>query len=239
MINRVKKIDNWVQIKNVIASTADKTGLTRFIDDLSGVMPDLTVYSTGGTYSELKSLNKKSSRFTLKSVSDYTGQPEMQGGLVKTLDYKIYAGLLSEPGNRTHEDDLLKIGGQKIDMVIVNLYPFSNAVGKPGSNLEDGRAHIDIGGPCMLRAGAKNFLRVLPVCSPGDYTEITEELRKNGGKVSFETRYSAALKVFRHTAEYDRQIAEYLEKLGPETGLESYTTNPDGEKKDEQTDRNI
>jgi phosphoribosylaminoimidazolecarboxamide formyltransferase/IMP cyclohydrolase len=97
-------------------------------------------------------------------------------------------------------------------MVVVNLYPFRETIAKPGVTPEEARSNIDIGGPCMIRASAKNFIRVAPLVDPADYPKVVEECRKSGGKLSLKTRFELARKAFRHTAEYDRAIAEYLEK---------------------------
>jgi phosphoribosylaminoimidazolecarboxamide formyltransferase/IMP cyclohydrolase len=137
----------------------------------------------------------------------------MQGGLVKTLDFRIYLGLLSETYNPDHQADLRRTNAHAFDLVAVNLYPFREAASAAGATLEDGRTHIDIGGPCMLRAAAKNFLRVSSVCDPKDYAALLAVLKKTGGRVSLETRFRLAKKVFRHTAEYDAAIADYFASM--------------------------
>ena len=209
-LNRVNKIDDKVQINNVLISTADKTGLDDFVNSLIKINPDINIYSTGGTYSRISDILGSESGKNLKSVSEYTGQPEMQGGLVKTLDFKIYLGLLSETYNDAHIDDLKRMNAIEIDMVVVNLYPFNETVAKKDVTLEDARANIDIGGPCMLRASAKNFLRVASVCDPEDYNSIIETLEKNNGSLTYDYRLKLAKKTFTHTAAYDTAISEYL-----------------------------
>jgi phosphoribosylaminoimidazolecarboxamide formyltransferase / IMP cyclohydrolase len=146
-------------------------------------------------------------------VSEYTRQPEMQGGLVKTLDFKIYLGLLSETYNKAHVGDLKRVKGVAIDMVVVNLYPFKQTIARVSVTPEEARTNIDIGGPCMIRASAKNYLRVASVTEPADYERILEELVKSGGKISLRTRFNLARKAFAHTAEYDTTIAKYLATL--------------------------
>ncbi|MGD9066322.1 MAG: hypothetical protein PVI42_19490, partial [Desulfobacterales bacterium] len=146
----------------------------------------------------------------LTRVSDYTGQPETQGGLVKTLDFKIYLGLLTETYNDAHQDDLQRTGAVPIDMVVVNLYPFQETISKADVTVEQARGNIDIGGPCMIRASAKNFIRVAPVVDPTDYAVIIEELKANQGALSLGMRYRLAQKAFEHTAGYDRAIADFL-----------------------------
>ena len=123
--NVVEKIDDLVKIKTILVSVSDKSGLDTFIPGLLEVNPDLTILSTGGTYAKIKEILGDKSDTCLKQVSDYTGQPETQGGLVKTLDFKIYLGLLTETYNPSHQEDLKRTGALAIDMVVVNLYPFS------------------------------------------------------------------------------------------------------------------
>lgn len=209
-LNRVSKIDDLVKVENVLISVSDKSGLKEFVSDLVSINSDVKIYSTGGTYSVIKDVLGDNFAKNLVSVSEYTGQPEMQGGLVKTLDFKIYLGLLSETYNQAHIDDLVRVGGVNIDMVVVNLYPFTETISKADCTVEDARANIDIGGPCMLRASSKNYLRVAPVCNPDDYSSIIEELKSNDGKISLESRFDLAKKGFKHTADYDKAISEYL-----------------------------
>ena len=143
-------------------------------------------------------------------VSDYTGQPETQGGLVKTLDFKIYLGLLTETYNDAHDDDIKRTGSVHIDMVIGNLYPFKATISKPDVTVEMARGNIDIGGPCMIRASAKNYLRVASVVDPSDYGTILSEMKANNGSISLDLRYRLAQKAFAYTATYDRTIADFL-----------------------------
>ncbi len=208
-VNFVQRIDDGVKIRNVLASVSDKTGLDRFIPALLKINPDVKIYSTGGTWSALREILGASST-NLISVSDYTGQPEMQGGLVKTLDFKIYLGLLSETYNPSHVEDLARTQGVALDMVIVNLYPFVQTVAKLDATPEKARANIDIGGPCMVRASAKNFLRVASVTDPADYDGVIRELVAGRGELSLKTRFGLAQKAFSHTAAYDTAIAAYL-----------------------------
>ncbi|NNM66681.1 MAG: hypothetical protein HKM06_01585, partial [Spirochaetales bacterium] len=175
MLNRVHKIDDWIQLKRGLISVSDKTGLEAFVQELWRLVPDFVIYSTGGTYDKLKKIAPAG---RLISVSEYTGQPEMQGGLVKTLDFKLYLGLLSETYNDSHRQDLERNHAFPLDLVVVNLYPFEATVAEPGATLEDARSNIDIGGPCMLRASAKNFLRVAAVCDPGDYGRVLEQVQQ-------------------------------------------------------------
>ena len=132
MLNIVSDIDNRVAVKHVLMSVSDKTGLDAFVPALVKACPGVKIYSTGGTYTKVKEILGAAADGTLVAVSDYTGQPEMQGGLVKTLDFKIYLGLLSETYNSAHQADLSRLSAQPIDMVVVNLYPFQATVAKEG-----------------------------------------------------------------------------------------------------------
>jgi phosphoribosylaminoimidazolecarboxamide formyltransferase/IMP cyclohydrolase len=210
-LNIVEKIDDAVRIQRVLLSVADKSGLDTFVPALLEINPDILFYSTGGTYSAIQAmLGDEASKKNLIQVSDYTGQPEMQGGLVKTLDFKIYLGLLSETYNQAHVDDMARVEAQAIDMVVVNLYPFKQTVARDGVTPEEARTNIDIGGPCMVRASAKNYLRVASVTDPADYPCLLDELKESGGSLGLATRLSLMKKSFAHTADYDAAIAAFF-----------------------------
>jgi phosphoribosylaminoimidazolecarboxamide formyltransferase/IMP cyclohydrolase len=209
-LNIVTEIDNRVQIKHVLMSVSDKTGLESFVPALIKACPGVKIYSTGGTYTKIKEILGDAAEGTLVAVSDYTGQPEMQGGLVKTLDFKIYLGILSEKYNDAHQEDIKRLDAKALDMVDVNLYPFCETVAKEGVTPEMARTNIDIGGPCMVRASAKNYLRVASVTDPLDYANIANELADHGGTLGFDTRFKLMKKAFAHTAEYDTAIANFF-----------------------------
>ncbi|MFH2114659.1 MAG: hypothetical protein ABIJ86_09160, partial [Spirochaetota bacterium] len=173
--NSVSAVQDKVQVLNAIVSVYDKTGLGSLVEAMLRICPGLHLFSTGGTYDFLAGMLGPRAGAHLVRMEDYTGQPAMKGGLVKTLDWKVYLGLLAEDGDEAHAQDIERTGATPFDMVIGNLYPFGEALVKGGS-LESARQHIDIGGPCMLRAAAKNFLRVAPVCHPGQYAWLTELL---------------------------------------------------------------
>lgn len=208
--NIVEKIDDNVKINNVLASVSDKTDLEIIVNTLAELNPDVHFYSTGNTYQKISEILGGSAGSMLTPVSGYTGQPEMQGGLVKTLDFKIYLGLLSETYNDAHRQDIKRVGGIEFDMVIANLYPFKQTVSRSGISFEQARGNIDIGGPCMVRASAKNFIRVVSVCNPSDYQMIADELKNNNCCISLATRLEMAKKAFSHTADYDDAIRNYF-----------------------------
>ena len=222
-LNIVKDIDSRVKVRNVLMSVSDKTGLESFVPALVAACPGVKIYSTGGTYSKVKEILGTKAADTLVAVSDYTGQPEMQGGLVKTLDFKIYLGLLSETYNDAHQADLKRLSALPIDMVVVNLYPFRETVARPDVTPESARTNIDIGGPCMVRASAKNYLRVASVTDPGDYLQIAAELKDNDGTISLATRFKLMKKAFAHTAAYDTAIADFFSRTPWENVGKTYT----------------
>lgn len=220
--NVVEKIDDSVKINTVLMSVSDKTGLKTFVPGLVKMNPDILILSTGGTYSRIQEILGDKAAGCLEQVSDYTGQPETQGGLVKTLDFKIYLGLLTETYNDAHQGDLKRTNARAIDMVVVNLYPFSQTVAKKGVIVEEARGNIDIGGPTMIRAAAKNFIRVASIVDPLSYPEILKKLESSSGTLSLEDRFKLARKAFGHTALYDKNIAQYLDARSVNEVLSSY-----------------
>ncbi len=191
------------KIKRALISVSDKTG----IEDLAKTLNDfgVEILSTGGTAKRIKELG-----IPVKDVSDYTGFPEMMNGRVKTLHPKIHGGLLALRENKEHMDVAEKHGIGMIGMVVVNLYPFEKTVAKSEVTLEEAIENIDIGGPSMLRSGAKNYKSVAIVTDPATYPSIIKELKKNNGSLSEDTMKGLAVEVFRRTAEYDKAIYEYL-----------------------------
>ena len=209
-MNIVEKIDDMVRVKNVLVSVSDKSGLDTFIPEMIKLNPDIQFFSTGGTFARLREILGTDADTCLTRVSEYTGQPETQGGLVKTLDFRIYLGLLTETYNDAHQQDLKRTDSVAIDMVIGNLYPFKATIAKQGVTIEQARGNIDIGGPCMIRASAKNFIRVASVVDPTDYARVLTDIAAHQGMTSLDLRFHLARKAFEHTAVYDRTIANFL-----------------------------
>lgn len=210
-LNRVHTVRSAIPLRNALISVADKSGIDELVTQLWHRVPELRIYSTGGTYDRILAVAHTLNRpDRLHAISSYTGQPEMQGGLVKTLDYRIYLGLLSEEFNEAHQADLGRTGSIAFDLTVCNFYPFEEAAATPDANVEDLRTHIDIGGPTMLRASAKNFLRVAALCRPGDYPELVAELEANGGATTLAWRAARAADAFRYTAHYEAAIAGAL-----------------------------
>jgi phosphoribosylaminoimidazolecarboxamide formyltransferase/IMP cyclohydrolase len=189
---------------NAILSVFDKTGVVEFARGLNAL--GVKLVSTGGTASALRAAG-----LPVTEVSDLTGFPECLDGRVKTLHPKIHAGILAMRSNPEHMNQLKALGVDTVDIVAVNLYPFKATVAKPGVSFEDAVENIDIGGPTMLRAAAKNWQDVAAVVDPADYPIVLSELRERG-EASKETRRSLQYKVFEHTANYDAMIFDYLRR---------------------------
>ena len=193
-----------VAVKRALISVSDKTGIVEFAQALNA--QGVEILSTGGTF-KLLTENK----IPAIEVSDYTGFPEMMDGRVKTLHPKIHGGILARRGvdNAVMEEH----GINNIDMVVVNLYPFEKTVANKDCSLEDAVENIDIGGPTMVRAAAKNHAHVNIVVNASDYPKILAELKTNKGATSLKTRFDLAIKAYEHTAAYDGAIANYFGRL--------------------------
>jgi len=222
MVNYVKKVKNKIKIETALVSVSDKTGLGELVERLLILNMNVLFLSTGGTYKFIKETMRNLPQLmigppyeeaNLESVEEYTGYPEMQGGLVKTLHPKIHAGILAEYFNKEHENYLKQIDAKPIDLVLCNLYPFKRTVAEKDATLEKARANIDIGGPSMVRAAAKNYHRVTVITDPADYLELVKEMEENGGQTTLKFRFEMYKKAFKHTADYERTITKYNKKI--------------------------
>ena len=194
------------KITRALISVSDKTGVVEFAQGLS--QAGVEILSTGGTARLLQE-----NGIPVTEVSDYTGFPEMMDGRVKTLHPKIHGGIL---GRRDIDDAVMAEHGiQPIDLVAVNLYPFEKTVADPDCDLETAIENIDIGGPTMIRAAAKNHHDVAVVVDPLDYARVLSEMKQNDNALSDETRFRLAVKTFEHTARYDGAIANFLGSIEP------------------------
>ncbi len=191
-------------VRLALLSVSDKTGLIDFARQLVEKF-NFEIVSSGGTAQALKAAG-----IPVMKVAEYTGAPEILGGRVKTLHPKIHGGILAR---RDVPEDLVDLEQQQIrpiDLVVVNLYPFAATIAKPGVSLADAIEQIDIGGPAMLRASAKNFAHLTVLSNPDRYHDYLAELTQNHGQASIEFRQSRSLETFQHTAAYDAAIAGYL-----------------------------
>ena len=195
-------------ISRALMSVTDKSGLVEFATFLAGYQ--IEILSTGGTAKLLRD-----NGVPVVEVSDFTGFPEMLDGRVKTLHPKVHGGILGRRDLQSHQEQMAAHGIVPIDLVVVNLYQFEKAVAKPGCTLEDAIENIDIGGPTMLRAAAKNYQAVTVVVDPGDYPHIMAEMKLAKGATNVATRFNLAKKVFKLTHEYDGAIYRYLADKGP------------------------
>ncbi len=191
------------KITRALISVSDKQGILELAQAL--VHHNIEIISTGGTAKLLRAYG-----FKVRGVSDFTGFPEMLDGRVKTLHPKVHGGILYMRDNAEHRRHAQNHNIAPIDLVVVNLYPFRETIAKPKVALADAIENIDIGGPAMLRSASKNHNDVAVVVEPEDYPRLIELLDTNGGALPQAVRYELAVKAFRHTAAYDRDIARYL-----------------------------
>ena len=194
-------------IKTALLSVSDKTGLIEFARGLAGF--GVAMLSTGGTAKLLRD-----SGISVTEVSDHTGFPEMLDGRVKTLHPKVHGGILARRDVPAHVEAIKSAGIAPIDLVVINLYPFSQTVARAGCTLDEAIENIDIGGPAMVRSAGKNHAHVAVVTDPADYAAILGEMRAANGAVGETTRFRLAQKAFSHTAAYDGAISNYLTALG-------------------------
>ena len=196
-------------IKRALISVSDKTGIVDLARELDKL--GIEIISTGGTAKALSEAGIK-----VINVSDITGFPECLDGRVKTLHPKVHGGLLAMRSNPDHMKQIEELGIEPIDLVVINLYPFKQTILKGHIELEEAIENIDIGGPTMLRAAAKNYQDVVVVVDPTDYATVLGEM-KESTEISIKTKFKLAYKVFEHTSHYDTLIAKYLrDKLGEE-----------------------
>lgn len=205
-----------------LLSVSNKTGLIDLARSLVEEF-EFDIISSGGTAAALKAAG-----IPVTKVAEYTGSPEILGGRVKTLHPRIHGGILARRDVPQDLADLADNQIRAIDLVVVNLYPFEQTIAKPEVTLADAIENIDIGGPAMLRASAKNHAHLTVLCNPDQYNTYLEELRENGGEASLKFRQKSALETFQHTANYDRAIANYLSSQSAETSSQPEQFNVSG-----------
>jgi len=193
------------KIKKALISVSDKKNLKHLLKVLTKHKVELI--SSGGTYKEIKKL-----KFKCLEVSEYTGSPEILGGRIKTLHPKIHAGILSKRNNKSHIKDLKNNNFEEIDLVIVNFYPFEKTLEQTNNHLKI-IENIDVGGPTMVRAAAKNYNDVTVITSSDQYSELINEIEKNKGSTSIEFREKMSLEAFSETSYYDAVISNYFNSI--------------------------
>lgn len=213
-------VTDRIKPENILVSVFDKEGLEPLIRGILAANASARFYSTGGTGKKIVEILGDSAAKNYTPVEDFTGAPEMEGGLVKTLHPKIHAGLLAERGNPDHEEYLYKtlssLGGAPgvyFDVFVGNLYPFTSVVSKEGTTSETARVNIDIGGPAMTMASAKNWHSVAVLTSPSQYAGFIASLQKNNGTIDLEQRFALASQAMKAIGEYRTAIGAYFSGL--------------------------
>ncbi len=197
------------KIERALISLTDKSGIETFAKQLSDL--GIEILSTGGTAKKMRD-----NGIDVIGVSDYTGFPEMLDGRVKTLHPKIHGGILAQRENADHQAQMKEHDLSYIDLIAVNLYAFDKATSDPSCTLANAIENIDIGGPTMLRAAAKNFQDVTVIVDPDDYPQVIKEIKETGN-TTLETRFRLMVKVFDLTSRYDTAITAWLKKVNVET----------------------
>ena len=196
------------KITRALISLTDKSGIEGFAKEL--VELGVELLSTGGTAKKIREAG-----IAVKDVSEFTGFPEMLDGRVKTLHPKVHGGILNQRDNVQHQKQCAEHGLQPIDLIAVNLYAFEKTIADPNCSLADAIENIDIGGPTMLRAAAKNFHDVTVIVDPADYPQVIQEIRAQGN-TTLKTRFRLAAKVFALTSKYDTAISAWLDQVDVE-----------------------
>ena len=197
------------KMQRALISLTDKSGIEDFAKQLQEL--GIEILSTGGTAKKMRE-----NGIAVKDVAEFTGFPEMLDGRVKTLHPKVHGGILYLRGNASHEEQMAAHGLQQIDLIAVNLYAFDKATSDLDCSVAHAIENIDIGGPTMLRAAAKNFQYVTVIVDPADYPQVIAEIKEHGN-TTLVTRFRLALKVFQLTSSYDTAIAAWLAKVDTAT----------------------
>ena len=193
------------KIERALISLTDKSGIEDFAKELAAL--GVEILSTGGTAAKMRE-----SGIEVMDVSEFTGFPEMLDGRVKTLHPKVHGGILNQRANSDHQSQCAEHGLKNIDIIAVNLYAFEKTVADPNCTLGAAIENIDIGGPTMLRAAAKNFYDVTVIVDPADYPQVLKEMKETGN-TTLKTRFRLAAKVFALTSNYDTTISAWLDKV--------------------------
>lgn len=228
-------IQDVIPVRNVLVSVFDKSGLDELVRGILGITHDVMFYSTGGTEKRLKEILGQEAFRYLTPIEAFTGSPEMEGGLVKTLHPKVHGGLLGERGNPHHIEFLEKLmlrmtgtEGVFIDLLVCNFYPFGEVTAQPDVTPEQARVNIDIGGPTMVRSAAKNYHGVAVLTSPAQYKKFLENLKRDGG-ITARERFELARQAFHLISRYDSAIDSYFEDLDFEKNVKTGLTFVEGD----------
>ena len=218
--SNIFKVLDRIKPSHVLVSVFFKDGLDGLVQGLLEINPDIKFYSTGGTGKKIKEILGEDASKNYVPVEVYTGAPEMEGGLVKTLHPKIHAGLLAERGNPAHEEYLEKTlaemgegQGVYFDILVSNLYPFNHAVSKEDATAETARINIDIGGPGMTMAASKNWHSVAVLSDPMQYVDFINAVKNNGGATTAEMRFDLARQALLRVGEYRMAIGRHFKGL--------------------------
>ncbi len=198
-----------ISIRRALISVSDKTGILPFVQFLHA--QGIEIIATGNTYKLLT----ETGGIPAKTVSDITDFPEILDGRVKTLHPKIHAGLLAIKSKQEHREQLQDLNIESIDLLVVNLYPFATTIAEPGTTLDEAVEQIDIGGPAMLRAAAKNYKHVVTLSNLNDYDGFKKSLQENQNAISEDLSFELACKTFEHVSDYDSVIVNYLKSQNP------------------------
>ena len=216
----IHQVIDLIKPEHILVSVFDKDGLEDLVKGILEINPEARFYSTGGTGKKISEVLGDRSKRNYLSVEEFTGAPEMEGGLVKTLHPKIHAGLLAERGNPAHEEylynTLAKMGGSSgvyFDVFVGNLYPFTSIIAKEGTTSETARVNIDIGGPAMTMAAAKNWHSIAALTSPSQYDSFLKAVRDQDCRISLQLRFSLAGEAMKSIGVYRTSIGDYFGKL--------------------------
>jgi len=216
----IHQVIDLIKPEHILVSVFDKNGLDELVKGILEVNPDARFYSTGGTGKKIIEILGPQSKKNYVSVEDFTGAPEMEGGLVKTLHPRIHAGLLAERGNPSHEEYLYKTlaqngaaAGVYFDVFVGNLYPFTSVISKEGTTSETARVNIDIGGPAMTMASAKNWHSVAVLTSADQYAGFIQALKNQNCRTGLEQRFKLAAQAMKSIGEYRTAIGNYFSAL--------------------------
>ena len=216
----VYQVIDLIKPEHILVSVFDKNGLDELVKGILEVNPEARFYSTGGTGKKIIEILGPQVKKNYISVEDFTGAPEMEGGLVKTLHPRIHAGLLAERGNPAHEEYLYRTLAQNgsapgvyFDIFVGNLYPFTSVISKEGTTSETARVNIDIGGPAMTMASAKNWHSVAVLTSADQYAGFIQALKNQKGGTSLAQRFKLAAQAMKSIGEYRTAIGNYFSAL--------------------------